>query len=1109
MTWCVLMLSLRLVSAAAGPGAPPTEDDAIRLKSRVFVPTPGVEGRLGRYLEERSAQNRVHVLVQFRTMPTSKDRRALERDLKVRLLDAIPERAFFAAMPPRRAVAGALVARRHGARWVGAIAPEDKVSPRLLREGVRTDARRPGGRAELVVEFFGDVAAESQERILRDRRAAIEARIVPLDGWRVQLDEKGILALAAEDAVKWIAEIPPRPTDANDGVRSVNGVDADAVLAPNPGGTLDNPYDLSGAGVTVGHFEASANPALTHQDFAGRIFAGDAKPPPSAPFPLCTRTVMHDESVLANGTFDAGEEIYVDMDDSGTVSKGDVRLTGPNKGVVDQDPSPPVPLVYFQTIKKNINDPTFATNVTMFEAFSDSSGDGTYTDGEPVYRKNGAAAPTQDEYIKLCVTVAEGDYRIIPAAGSGLAAGPVRPGDPDIATTICTFPLMPHMHATHTAGTLIGSGSQSAAEKVFLPPSTGQPWQWKGVAPGARLISYAGAPMYPPHLCQAAPGTLQAEPGPVAGDDYVQAAATGVTISSNSWVSTGSGCHQTWNDCYDNESRYHDVVTSGRTSGGTPPLIPPELAHRILVVAAAGNMDEEGKLRGPERYVDANGSGQYDDGEAIYLDHDDDGHVSSADVRLTDVSPYKAGSVVKASDSDAHAALSNFHMNERHLESDVDGDGIVDLNGRYDPDERIYRDMDGDGKVSVGDQLITPAGGSIQADLGKPLRQFKLWGNVFQPSTSKNTIAVGNINDADKSLSRSSSRGPTNDGRVKPDLASPGTMVTSTIPPNNLKFGYTTLSGTSMATPGVSGAAALLTEWYAKTCNAGAPPAPDTLRALLVHGAEDLPDIPNVPGVFTGPDFAFGYGRVRVKESVDLVPYHIRGTFDGTKPVDTYEITVPHATRPPPLKVTLVWDDVPAAPNAAPSPFGGLLVNDLDLLVTAPDGTRHTPWKLDSENPFAPATRSAISVADPDAKRKIAAARDHRNTVEQVVVDDAMPGVWKIHVSGKLAQPPQTYTLVSELIPPKLSACSLCILDPIACVLLDPSKWKTVDPHVYIHGWPWPPPPPEYLAAYVRSLVEKMTPEERRQARARLEALRSYFGVYVDEAQKAVGEAVK
>jgi subtilisin family serine protease len=93
---------------------------------------------------------------------------------------------------------------------------------------------------------------------------------------------------------------------------------------------------------------------------------------------------------------------------------------------------------------------------------------------------------------------------------------------------------------------------------------------------------------------------------------------------------------------------------------------------------------------------------------------------------------------------------------------------------------------------------------------------------------------------------------------VKPDVVARGVNVLSTVPTDN----YDRKQGTSMASPVVTGIAALLTEQWRKTF-AGANPLPEQLKALILAGADDLGN--------PGPDYTYGFGLVNAKNAVDLI----------------------------------------------------------------------------------------------------------------------------------------------------------------------------------------------------------------------------------------------
>jgi subtilase family protein len=952
---CALAALCLLFAGPIAADQPETERSGmpIRLKARTFTPRRGSGPEVGQYFRQ-IRQERAHVLLQFDEVPTLAERDVLRRD-KVELLDPIPERAFFASLPAQAELPQRLLNLPRRVRWIGVIESDDKLAP-SLKGGVPAHARRPPSSAEVIVLFFGDVPVGQQQRLLRSVGATLLTRIVPLNGWRVIVKETVIPRLLAADPVKWIEEIPQPLENDNDGIRSATGVNADAVQPPAL-------FNLTGAGVILAQWE-DTHASTGHNDYSARITVADA------PIPRFERSTVHSESVAANGLYDNGEGVYVDFDDSGTVNANDVRLTavgafaaGSTVAAADAD-------VTSALVAFSLNE-RFADTVTA---------DFMYTAGESIYAD-----------VDSSSNVSIGDVRRTPvgafAAGSVVAAA-----DADIGTVLRQFSFIPHYHATHVAGTLIGAGTQSAA-------NGGTANQWKGVAPGATLRSYSGNPT--------SAGV------PAGTDEYADAATAGAAISSNSWGTTH--CHQILppSTCYDVGTQYYDAVISGRRSDGTPS----GLARQLLVFGSSGN-------RGyPERHSESVAvNGQYDNGEGIYRDLDDNGVVSAGDQRRTPVGAFAANTLVAAADADAAAALVNFNMNERH-----DDTVSVNFSGSltFDNGEGIYIDADASRTVSAGDTRITPVGafaaGSIvaaaDADAGRNIRNFNLWGNVRVPNSAKDTVEVASVSSDAAALQVSSSRGPTDDGRIKPDIAAPGCQnggdggIKSTWPGNL----YNVICGTSMATPAAAATDALVEEWYRTAClSAGA--SPSTLRGLLLHSAEDLTNIPAVGTTYAGPDFAFGYGRARVKEAVELVPHHRQGSAAAVGDTD---ITVTTGTGG--LKVTLVWDDPPFTANAAPSPATGILQNDLDLVLIAPDGTKYTPWETSGANPFATASRTIT----PAAGLIPASARDRRNTLEQVVVDNAAAGTWTIRVTAStLNLPPQNYTIITEALPVQSGPCA-------------------------------------------------------------------------------------
>ncbi|HYE02025.1 MAG TPA: S8 family serine peptidase [Phycisphaerales bacterium] len=305
------------------------------------------------------------------------------------------------------------------------------------------------------------------------------------------------------------------------------------------------------------------------------------------------------------------------------------------------------------------------------------------------------------------------------------------------------------------------------------------------------------------------------------------------------------------------------------------------------------------------------------------------------------------------------------------------------------------------GDYGVTDALID---GIVRGSLGRPFRIVWANGNERQgsrcnvegfgqyysiapPAAAKNHVTVGALNSNDDSMTSFSSWGPTEDGRLKPDISAPGCEsggdggVTSTVSTT----GFDSYCGTSMASPTVCGIGALMLQDY----RANFPGQPDfrnsSLKTFLAHSAHDVEAV--------GPDYKTGYGSVRAVNAVELV--RSGNWTEGTVAQgQLYRATVVVNPGDAQLKATLAWDDAPGTPVTIPS-----LVNDLDLIVRSPSGVRHYPWTLNPTNPSAAAVQTA---------------EDHRNNLEQVVVNNPEPGGWTIEVSGTtVPQGPQVFSLVA------------------------------------------------------------------------------------------------
>ena len=223
----------------------------------------------------------------------------------------------------------------------------------------------------------------------------------------------------------------------------------------------------------------------------------------------------------------------------------------------------------------------------------------------------------------------------------------------------------------------------------------------------------------------------------------------------------------------------------------------------------------------------------------------------------------------------------------------------------------------------------------------------KLTGN----KNSKNNLVIANANPSVHPITGNitslvinvgSSQGPTDDGRIKPDIAADGTNVYSTFDTNN--NAYDAISGTSMSSPVVSGTLTLLQEHYNNLNSNFMKSA--SLRGLACHTALDDAEIP-------GPDTRFGWGLLDAQAAANVITGNNNGSallLESTLTngqIFTYTFSASSAST---LKATICWTD-PAGTSRngqlnSPTP---VLVNDLDLRVSN-NTTTFLPWKIDLSN---------------------------------------------------------------------------------------------------------------------------------------------------------------
>lgn len=234
----------------------------------------------------------------------------------------------------------------------------------------------------------------------------------------------------------------------------------------------------------------------------------------------------------------------------------------------------------------------------------------------------------------------------------------------------------------------------------------------------------------------------------------------------------------------------------------------------------------------------------------------------------------------------------------------------------------------------------------------------------------KNVLTVGNLQN-NETLYPGSAKGPTTDGRLKPDICSKGA---STFTPSatgivlpGINQNYTGGFGTSFSSPQIAAIAGLIQQ----AADEAAHPQTSAvlLKALLCNTAQDLGN--------PGPDYEYGFGRVDAFKAVKAYQqdfYHQDSVTQGQ--TKTFNISVPSGVGL--LKVLLAWHD-----PATSLPAAKILTNDLDLTLS--DGI--ITWKalkLDPQNPAA----TAVS------------GRDSLNNTEQIILSSPAAGNYSIAVTG-------------------------------------------------------------------------------------------------------------
>ncbi len=314
-----------------------------------------------------------------------------------------------------------------------------------------------------------------------------------------------------------------------------------------------------------------------------------------------------------------------------------------------------------------------------------------------------------------------------------------------------------------------------------------------------------------------------------------------------------------------------------------------------------------------------------------------------------------------------------------------------DTQGRYDLSamefDGLVRDADA---LALGDQ---PYILEFSAGNAGPATR-----TIGSPAVAKNVIATGAANNDRRNLPLAefpiydtgpdtmadfSSRGPCEDGRIKPDLVAPGSWISSlrSVFANDayawwpISDNYLYQGGTSQAGPHVAGAAAVFVQFYRAT-HGNQTPSPALVKAALINSATDMDN-----AVETGPvpNNDEGWGRVNLPALIAATrDYNFLDQTVLLTNNAVYEQRVLIQDASEPLKITLAYTDVPGNPAAVIA-----LVNDLDLEVIAPSGRIYRGNRFDSGE----------SIPDADGADAI-------NNVEAVHLARPVPGEYLIRIRG-------------------------------------------------------------------------------------------------------------
>jgi hypothetical protein len=267
---------------------------------------------------------------------------------------------------------------------------------------------------------------------------------------------------------------------------------------------------------------------------------------------------------------------------------------------------------------------------------------------------------------------------------------------------------------------------------------------------------------------------------------------------------------------------------------------------------------------------------------------------------------------------------------------------------------------------------------------------------ISSAGNAKNILSIGATadmpngytgNPEDVRITSFSSFGPSDDGRIKPDICGNGQGLYSTSA--DASEIYNSKSGTSMSAPNVTGSLLLLQEYYFRQSGEFMKAA--SLKALVLHTADEAGE--------PGPDYTYGWGLLNTESAARLISHNgcdaliSEHSYEGNAMnLDFYS----DGTKP--LVFTIVWTDPPGSPpEASLNPRDKMLVNDLNIKAVNSEEA-FFPYILDVEKPYM-AAKTGVNAVD---------------NVEKIHIETPLPGLYTLEIShsGNILHDTQDFSLI-------------------------------------------------------------------------------------------------